>query len=284
MSVDSMVALFAADALSGQLRDDHQYYLGFFMAISLAQAKSLCSENELALVLLSTRSEIGKLSAGQLRLKIKRARDLRDKWSDQSRKQRRATQAAQKARDTDANARSAKKAQLFEEALGRFESQLAKLESDGKSGNAAPKRVAARERSAGHRAARAEIRDSLKQDRLKLKQAGKRSKPVVAKPAAEAKPVAADAASEQTVEKATRGDKAKAGGKRARRGKKAPASAGLTALQAGHDIQGLHVTEGTQLRARTAAKQSRLKTSGLIRIQKSTSAANKRRQAKRDGR
>ena len=87
------------------------------MAISLAQAKSLCNAGELALVRHSTRNEIGKLSAAMLRQKIKRARDLRDKWTDQARGQRRASQAAQKTRAVDANARSAEKAELFSQAL-----------------------------------------------------------------------------------------------------------------------------------------------------------------------
>ncbi len=48
------------------------------MAISLAQAKSLCSVNELALIRFSMRNEIGKLSTGQLQQKIKRVvRDTR---------------------------------------------------------------------------------------------------------------------------------------------------------------------------------------------------------------
>jgi hypothetical protein len=250
------------------------------MAISLAQAKSLCNASELALIRLSTRNEIGKLSAALLRLKIKRARELRDKWTDLARGQRRATQAAQQARAVDANARSAEKAELFGQALTQFEAQLAKLEAKGKAGGARPKRIEPRVRSAGHRADRAEIRSSLKQDKLELKSAAKKSKTKVTKPAVENVPATEELAVEGVSEKPVRTGKPKIAG----RGKKAPVSAGLTALQAAREVQGLHITKGEQLRASTAAKQSRLKASGILRIQKSTSAANKRRQAKRDSR
>ncbi|HEX4412654.1 MAG TPA: hypothetical protein VH107_03430 [Lacipirellulaceae bacterium] len=253
------------------------------MAISLAQAKTLCSANELALVRFSTRDEIGKLSAGQLQQKIKRAREARDKWSDQSRGQRRATQAAQKSRGTEANARSVQKAQLFGEALGRFESQLAKLESQSKSGATAPKRVAPRVRSAGHRADRAEARSSLKEERLNLKSSGKGSKLAQATPKKVTKPQATEVSAMSAPETAMHADKPMADAKPSRPKKKPPKTK-LSALQAAREVQGLHVTKGKQLRASTAAKQSRLKASGIVRIQKSTSAANKRRQAKRDSR
>ena len=216
-----------------------------------------------------------------MRQQVKRARDLRDKWTGQARNQRRATQAAQKARATDANARSAEKAELFSQALAQFESQLAKLEAKGKSSGARPKQIAPRERSAGHRADRAEVRESLKQDKLELKKAAaKKAKSDVTKSAVESSPASEEPAVEAVPEKLARPGKPKIVG----RGKKAPVSAGLTALQAAREVQGLHVTKGKQLSARTAAKQSRLKASGMVRIQKSTSAANKRRQAKRDSR
>jgi hypothetical protein len=250
------------------------------MAISLAQAKSLCNASELALVRHSTRNEIGKLSAALLRQKIKRARDLRDKWTDQARGQRRATQAAQRARAVDANARSAEKAKLFGQALSQFESQLTKLEAKGKSAGARPKKIEPRVRSAGHRAERAEIRDSLKQDKLELKSAAKKWKAKMTTPAVEKMPATEEPAVEGVSEKPVRLGKPKIAG----RGKKAPASAGLTALQAAREVQGLHVTKGSQLNASMAAKQSRLKARGLVRIQKSTSAANKRQQAKQDSR
>jgi hypothetical protein len=140
------------------------------MAVSLARAKALCNDNELSLVRASSRNEIGKHTPAQLKQRITRARTLRDKWNDQARSQRRATQSTQRSRQTDANARSAEKAELFAQALTQFESQLAKLEAKGKPAGAAPKKLAARARSATHRADRAEIRDTLKEKKLVLTQ------------------------------------------------------------------------------------------------------------------
>ena len=82
------------------------------MAISMSQAKSLCNASELALVAASSRSQLSSLTASQLRQKVTRARNLRDKWRDQFERQRRAAQSKQAARQTSASARSAKKAQL----------------------------------------------------------------------------------------------------------------------------------------------------------------------------
>lgn len=252
------------------------------MAISVAQAKSLCNATELALVKASTRTEIGQLSAAQLRQKIARARKLRDKWRDQAERQRRATQTAQRARQTDANARSAEKATLFAEVLGRFETQLTKLEAKGATGGSAPKRLAPRARSATHRATRAVVRDSLKEIKLGLRKPKKTSKPKAAPPA----PVAATeppANSETTSRKLTP--------PKPTRSKKAPAirdkqatGAGMTALASAAAVQGLRVTKSKQRRAATAAKHNRLIASGIVRIQKNASSRNKRSQGKRDSR
>ena len=72
-------------------------------------------------------------------------------------------------------------------------------------------------------------------------------------------------------------------GKNPRRSGK-PIGADATAIEAGREIQGLHVTKQQQLLASASAKRSRLQASGLIRIQKNRSAANKRNQGRRDSR
>ncbi len=246
------------------------------MAISMARAKALCNANELSLVRFSTRTELAKLTPAQLKQKITRARSLRDKWNDQARTQRRATQSAQRARQTDDNARSKEKAELFTEVLGRFETQLAKLEAKGAPAGKAKKKLAPRARSATHRADRAEVRDALKQKKLVLKQKKKPAKPKTTKKPAPQPVEVFPEPTEQTAE-------AKKARRTAPPKKKTKAStAGLTAMQAARELQGLHVSKGQQLRATTTAKKSRLKASGIVRMQKSTSALNKRRQAKRD--
>jgi hypothetical protein len=148
------------------------------MTISPARAKKLCNASELELVKASGRSEIGKLSAARLKQKVTRARKLRDKWRDQATRQRRATQSRQQARGTDDNARSAEKADLFDEVLNRFSSQLEKIEADG-GGKVGPRRQTPRKsRTVEHRETRAATRKSLEETRQELD-----SKPASRKPA-----------------------------------------------------------------------------------------------------
>jgi hypothetical protein len=63
-----------------------------------------------------------------------------------------------------------------------------------------------------------------------------------------------------------------------------PVAAGASAIVAGREAQGLRVTKLGQINANATAKQNRLKASGMIRIQKNRSAANKRSQGRRDSR
>jgi hypothetical protein len=216
-----------------------------------------------------------------LKQKVSRARSLRDKWNDQAHKQRRAAQSAQRTRQAEGNARSLEKAALFSDALTRFETQLAKLESKGKVAGPRIKKLSPRTRSATHRADRAEICDVLKEKKLILKSSKKKTadKPKPAKPAPVAVFPDLTETEGQRSEAATPATLT-----RPAKGKKSHAGAGMTALQSARELQGLRVSKGQQMRARTAAKQTRLRESGIVRIQKNASAANKRRQAKRDSR
>jgi hypothetical protein len=216
------------------------------MAISVAQAKSLCTAREFALVKASTRDEVGKSSASQLQQNITLARNLRDKWHDQSRDQRRATQAGQRSRQTDGHARSGEKAELFGETLARFESRLTTLEPKGKSGGRAPKRMPPRVRSAAHRATRTEVRGEMRQVRLELGGQTKRRKTKSQNPT---KAAVAAASVEPTADATTvpsKGiDKPKVATGSAGRSKKSSAAISLTVGAS----QGLRVGKGKQLRA-----------------------------------
>ena len=256
------------------------------MAISMARAKVLCNAGELGLVRASSRQEIGKLSAAELRRAETRARNLRDKWRDQSAGQRRKSQKAAGARDTGVNKNSAEKAELFDEVLARFTAQLGKVDdTPGPLGRARSTRS---KRSRTHRASRAEARGELAEAKRVLKKKAKTqaaakpvAKPVKKKVEKKAvKPVAVEAESVdeagEVAAPATPVKKPKRAGK--------PFGADMTGLEAGRMAQGLRVTKKGQLMASTAAKQNRLKASGLIRIQKNRSAANKRQQGRRDSR
>jgi hypothetical protein len=80
------------------------------VAISVARARQICTQSELALVLESTTRQIGQLDAKQLRASIRRSRTLRDKWRDLSHSQTRDTKATDPDKLGEANARSAEKA------------------------------------------------------------------------------------------------------------------------------------------------------------------------------
>lgn len=262
------------------------------MAISMGRAKALCTATELDVVRASTRQEIGNLTAARLRQKETQARKLRDKWRDQATSQKRSTQAKVGSRDADYNKNSAEKAELFDEVLSRFSAQLAKQEAAGETpGPMGRRRSTKTARSHTHRAARAEVRGELAEAKRELKGKAKTKKkagaalapaapPKKAKPVAVAAPVKAPepakAVAAESVPIAEPPKKAKR--------PKPVVGVHASAIEAGRKAQGLRVTKQSQLAARTAAKQDRLKASGMIRIQKNRSAANKRSQGRRDSR
>lgn len=255
------------------------------MAISIGRAKALCSDSELALVKASTKQEIGTHTAARLRQKETRARKLRDKWRDQAASQRRSKQAKAGARDVDAAARSAEKAELFDEVLSRFSAQLAKAEADGKTPGPMGRRRSTRDKkSSTNRATRAVVRDALKDIKRDLDPPKKKKLRAAAKAAAQAPAkVVATANDEAAVVEAVPKKPSKPTRPVAKKSR-VPVGSKEPALLAGRDAQGLRVTKQQQLKANTAAKQDRLKASGLIRIQKNRSAANKRSQGRRDSR
>jgi hypothetical protein len=251
------------------------------MPISVARAKSLCSTSELALVKSSTRREIAKLSAPKLRGSVERARKLRDKWRDQASAQRRKSQKQLGARETDANARTAEKAQLFDEVLERFAARLAIAET---AGSAAKPRAGAKRfaRSRAHRATRAEVRGSLREAKRELAPPAKK-KSTAAKAAAAAPAAPMPAPTTDVPAAPATATKQKVSRPKSQVLRELTGT-DVSAIEAGRKVQGLRVTKQQQLLASTSAKQNRLKASGLVRIQKNRSAANKRSQARRDSR
>lgn len=264
------------------------------MAISMGRAKTLCTATELEIVRASTRQVIGKLTAARLRQKETQARKLRDKWRDQGTSQKRSTQAKVGSRDADYNKNSAEKAELFDEVLSRFSAQLAKQEAAGETAGPMGRRRSTKSaRSRTHRAARSEVRGEIAAAKRELKAKAKKkpasapaapaappkqtkkSKPAVAAAAAKA-PEAVEPVATETVPVAEPPKKAKR--------PKPVVGVHASALEAGRKAQNLRVTKQSQLAARTAAKQDRLKASGIMRIQKNRSAANKRSQGRRDSR
>ena len=137
-------------------------------------------------------------------------------------------------------------------------------------------------RSRTHRAARADVRGELAEAKRELKAKAKKK---AAAPTKKPKPVATAAA--EIIEAAEPAATVPAPAAEPKKPLKRPrpvVGVHATAIEAGRKAQGLRVTKQTQLAARTAAKQDRLKASGLMRIQKNRSAANKRSQGRRDSR
>ncbi|MDP2207003.1 MAG: hypothetical protein Q8K65_11935 [Alphaproteobacteria bacterium] len=92
------------------------------MPFNKTQLRGLCTAAEFSLAQKSLAPDLGKLSAADLVKNIKRARALRDKGRDLYKRQ---TRAAGKG--ADLNARTAEKAQAFDQILKAFEDQLAQL-------------------------------------------------------------------------------------------------------------------------------------------------------------
>lgn len=100
------------------------------MSVNLRSARALCTAAEYGLVVASGGDGLRALSEARLKLKIVRARTLRDKYRDLLRRQRLAARRSPnaKAGRGDAGARTESKAALFEQILARFVARLEKLQ------------------------------------------------------------------------------------------------------------------------------------------------------------
>jgi hypothetical protein len=192
------------------------------VAISVAQARQICTKAELDLVLQSTTRQIGDLDGKQLRASIRRARTLRDKWRDLANAQTRDTKVDDPGNLDRANARSGEKAELFDEALTRFEKRLAKVDSavNGASSGGTSKNPPKKVRAVDHRASRSETRGALneKTDALNDKASVKKSP---AKSASSAASKSSPAGKASAVNKGSAAGNNKTAGKSAAAGKTA---------------------------------------------------------------
>lgn len=101
------------------------------MAFTRKQAEKLCTKAELEIFVQSLPTELKTLTRAQVVRKLQTARRLRDKQQDLFRRQRLASRAKSGAKDGKsglANVRTEQKAQLFSEALTRFEKKLEQLD------------------------------------------------------------------------------------------------------------------------------------------------------------
>lgn len=165
------------------------------MAVSIQTARTLCTKAELDLVLASTKTKIGTLSATQLRTKRERARKLRDKFRDLSHRQRREIRgkdAGSTARPAQDNRATLKKEQLFSETLERFEQALAAAEA---SGSTAPAADASKKEPVGRKLRRKNTRARANAAAIETSKkvgAAKKKRKATAATRAKATPQAAD--------------------------------------------------------------------------------------------
>lgn len=87
------------------------------MKIDYAHAKKLCTANEFSLLVQCKPKTLTKFTEQELKLKIKQARKIADKWRDQSRSQ-------------GGSSRSGEKQGLFSEAVDRLETRLARKQNE----------------------------------------------------------------------------------------------------------------------------------------------------------
>lgn len=100
------------------------------MTIPRTTAKKVCSAQEYALVNASFPPNVESLHPTQVGVKAERARKLQDKYRQLLRKQERALKGELTPPEKETNARTRRKAQLFEETRARYEKRM-KLLKDG---------------------------------------------------------------------------------------------------------------------------------------------------------
>lgn len=225
------------------------------MPYNRVQAERLLSATELPLFLDSLADRLALHSAAQLRALVKRARTQRDKARDLWQRQRvttRSRSGSKGGRSGDANARTERKARLFDEVLRRFEKRLADL--DGKLAAQSVRKPAAKT------VAKAAAKPAAKlAPKLSLKSA------VRAAAAKDKVGAGAAAAAAKTAK----------GGQSAPRSAKAPAKAPKPAAPA---------VGPTSEPARAKRHLSQLQQTGVKRAQAHLSSRGRRTQGKRDSR
>jgi hypothetical protein len=215
--LDSRI-LGALPSCIGLTRDDWNQKMG----IDRKTAKSLCTADEFKLYELSQPAKLKGLTAVELRGLVVRSRTLRDKWTDVSRGQRRATQAAKARRQSDENARSLQKSELFSQihdAFVNFQKTAQSGEVNLASGSK-PVNVPRQDRKIVNRAVRSIVQGELDQTKGKINRSKRASespagKSVKTKASPAAKSTAAKSVSpaSKTANKSTETTAAKAAAK-----------------------------------------------------------------------
>ena len=273
------------------------------MTIDRRTAKALCTADEFKLYEAAQPKKLATLSAVQLRGLVSRSRTPRDKWRDLARGQRRSSQAAKGRRQTEQNARSDAKAQLFAETHQIFADKLKAVEQGQVKVPAGTKPLAVKraDRRIVTRAVRSVVKDQLDRTSRKINRSsssrrstkaapGAKSIPVVetAVPAATA-PAKKPAAKKKVVKKSSLPALTKARKKKLAELAQVPAPqpAGTPGgskrrRTPAASAETKSITASRNRPAKAKASESRIARGGGTRVKGHVSAAGKRSQARRD--
>jgi hypothetical protein len=266
------------------------------MNIDRKTAKALCNAEEFKIYEMAQPKKLTTLSQVELRNLVVRSRAIRDKWRDVSRGQRRTTQATTRARQTDSNARSHEKADLFaqiHQAFVDFEKSVKKGQASLPKGKK-PLDVPKKDRQIVNRAVRSVVQGELNQTKRKINRASRSSEPQKSSTAAAAAAEKSKAPARSTAKKKPAKGKVptasparkKALAKRAEVAAQKAASSEATAPKTTKGSASPQPTKSaTAARNRSAhakATSARVARGGAPRIQGHVSAKGKRAQARRD--
>ncbi len=243
------------------------------MRVPIAQVKTLCTAAELELVKSSRPPQLNQLTLAEARRLLTRARGQVDKTRDLGRRQ-----ARVKARSGmgSPGTSTALKKQIFRDTLEAFEKRVQTLEAAGETATAKKTQPHKRVRTAQHRATRALVRKKLSTAAAEQQAP---PKPRRAKPAAKADKTAQAA----PVQVATPARKKAAKPKAPQTRKVLSDPQQPASVVAKAKGNGRAADAKRQLKAKSAAKQSRIAASGLTtRVRGHVSARGKRSQARRD--
>jgi len=221
----------------------------------------VCTASEVALVKLSRRPAVGRLSGQEASRLASRARKSLDKWHGQERSQ--ARDRNRKSGFGEASDRTSLKTEIFRDALDSFLKQAAKGDQA-----AAQKRTSKPARTAEHRKSRASVRDELSE----LKAAKNRQEMRPSENPAAGNGDATDQGTEVRISTSL-SSRDRSPGRRRRN----ELSDGAAASNKEH------LRQPAQTRARVVATRNRLLESGVkTRIRGHASAQTRRAQARRD--
>jgi len=243
---------------------------GDALTTNKTQAAKLLTAAEMELFTASLPAAMKELSPARLAGKVKRARTLRDKFRDLLQRQAVATRGrtgSKAGSSGSANERTARKAEILDEVLGRLTAQLEKVQ-------AAQVRQLARDAQAAAKAEQARARVAAKAPAKAAAKAPAKSPAQRSAAAPPSQTIKAAVKKAVAARKAAPAPAAKSSGRSA----KAPATpvdspaAGGAALGAGSP------------RVRAAAKSARFAAAGTRTVQAHVASAGRRTQAKRDKR